>query len=105
MVAAEMCKLRPRGNTGNSPYLPAAQASTLMGVSEALVRDAKRLLRHGDEELLQAVREGVQTVSAAVQEKDPKKRKAQFTLQQCPDEPEGHRAGVAAATPPGFRIA
>src|SRR4029453_1058981 len=80
MVAAEMCKLRPRGNTGNSPYLTAAQASTLMGVSEALVRDAKRLLRHGDEELLQAVREGVQTVSAAVQGKSRKKRKAQFTF-------------------------
>ena len=72
-----MCKLRPRGNTGNSPYLTAAQASTLMGVSEDLVRDAKRLLRHGDEELLQAVREGVQTVSAAVQEKDRKKSKGQ----------------------------
>ena len=80
MVAAEMCKLRPRGNTGNSPYLTAAQASTLMGVSEDLVRDAKRLLRHGDQDLLQAVREGVQTVSAAVQEKDRKKDKAQFTF-------------------------
>src|SRR5262245_63323766 len=80
MVAAEMCKLRPRGNTGNSPYLPAAQASTLMGVSEDLVRDAKRLLRHGDEELLQAVREGIQTVSGAVQEKDRKKSKAQLTF-------------------------
>jgi hypothetical protein len=80
MVAAEMCKLRPRGNTGNSPYLTAAQASTLMGVSEDLVRDAKRLLRHGDEDLLQAVREGLQTVSGAVQEKDRKKIKAQFTF-------------------------
>lgn len=80
MVAAEMCKLRPRGNAGNSPYLTAAQASTLMGVSEDLVRDAKRLLRHGDEELLQAVRQGVQTVSAAVQEKDRKKDKARFTF-------------------------
>ncbi|HEY7041802.1 MAG TPA: ParB N-terminal domain-containing protein [Methylomirabilota bacterium] len=80
MVAAEMCKLRPRGNTGNSPYLTAAQASTLMGVSEDLVRDAKRLLRHGDEDLLQAVREGVQTVSAAVQEKDRKKNKTHFTF-------------------------
>ena len=80
IVAAEMCKLRPRGNTGNSPYLTAAQASTLMGVSEDLVRDAKRLLRHGDEDLLQAVREGVQTVSGAVQEKDRKKNKAQTTF-------------------------
>ncbi len=80
MVAAEMCKLRPRGNTGNSPYLTAAQASTLMGVSEDLVRDAKRLLRHGDEDLLQAVRAGVQTVSAAVQEKDRKKNKTHFTF-------------------------
>src|SRR4029434_5504363 len=49
-------------------------------VRSYLVRDAKRLLRHGDEELLQAVREGVQTVSAAVQEKSRKKRKAQFTF-------------------------
>ena len=80
IVAAEMCKLRPRGNTGNSPYLPAAPASTLMGVSEDLVRDAKRLLRHGDEDLLQAVREGVQTVSGAVQEKDRKKNKVQTTF-------------------------
>jgi ParB-like nuclease family protein len=80
MVAAEMCKLRPRGNTGNSPYLTAAQASTLMGVSEDLVRDAKRLLRHGDKDLLQAVREGVQTVSGAVQEKDRTKSKVQFTF-------------------------
>jgi hypothetical protein len=51
-----------------------------MGVSEDLVRDAKRLLRHGDEDLLQAVREGVQTVSAAVQEKDRKKNKTHFTF-------------------------
>ena len=80
MVAAEMCKLRPRGNTGNSPYLTAAQASTLMGVSEDLVRDAKRLLRHGDEDLLRSVCEGLQTVSAAVQEKDRKKNKARFTF-------------------------
>jgi len=78
MVAAEMCKLRPRGNTGNSPYLTAAQASTLMGVGEDLVRDAKRLLRQGDEELLRAVRDGVQSVSAAVQEK--RKQKAKFTF-------------------------
>jgi hypothetical protein len=80
MVAAEMCKLRPRGNTGNSPYLTAAQASTLMGVSEDLVRAAKRLLRHGDEDLLRAVREGVQTVSGAVQEKDWKRTKARSTF-------------------------
>ena len=78
MVAAEMCKLRPRGNTGNSPYLTAAQASTLMGVGEDLVRDAKRLLRHGDEDILRAVREGVQSVSAAVQEGN--KEKAKFTF-------------------------
>jgi hypothetical protein len=78
MVAAEMCKLRPRGNTGNSPYLTAAQASTLMGVGEDLVKDAKRLLRHGDEELLRSVRDGIQTVSAAVQEK--KRKKAKFTF-------------------------
>jgi hypothetical protein len=73
MVAAEMCKLRPRGNTGNSPYLTAAQASTLMGVGEDLVKDAKRLLSHGDEELLRSVRDGVKTISAAVQEKKGKK--------------------------------
>ena len=77
MVAAEMCKLRPRGNTGNSPYLTAAQASTLMGVGEDLVKDAKRLLRHGDEDILRTVREGLQSVSAAVQEKE---RKAKFTF-------------------------
>jgi len=77
MVAAEMCKLRPRGNTGNSPYLTAAQASTLMGVGEDLVKDAKRLLRHGDEDILRTVREGLQSVSAAVQEK---KKKARFTF-------------------------
>ena len=80
MVAAEMCKLRPRGNTGNSPYLTAAQASTLMGVGEDLVKDAKRLLRHGDEDILRAVREGVQSVSAAAQEKTEKKKKATFTF-------------------------
>ena len=74
MVAAEMCKLRPRGNTGNSPYLTAAQASTLMGVGEDLVKDAKRLLRHGDEDILRTVREGLQSVSAAVQEKEKKSR-------------------------------
>jgi hypothetical protein len=51
-----------------------------MGVSEDLVRDAKRLLRHGDEDLLQAVRAGTQTVSGAVQEKDRKKNKARFTF-------------------------
>ena len=77
MVAAEMCKLRPRGNTGNSPYLTAAQASTLMGVGEDLVKDAKRLLRHGDEDILRTVREGLQSVSAAVQEKE---KKAKFTF-------------------------
>ena len=77
MVAAEMCKLRPRGNTGNSPYLTAAQASTLMGVGEDLVKDAKRLLRHGDEDILRTVREGLQSVSAAVQEKE---KKARFTF-------------------------
>jgi hypothetical protein len=79
MVAAEMCKLRPRGNTGNSPYLTAAQASALMGVGEDLVKDAKRLLRQGDEDILRAVREGLQSVSAAVQEKK-KKRKPTFTF-------------------------
>lgn len=79
MVAAEMCKLRPRGNTGNSPYLTAAQASALMGVGEDLVRDAKHLLRQGDEDILRAVREGLQSVSAAVQEKK-KKTKATFTF-------------------------
>src|SRR5580700_1250812 len=79
IVAAEMCKLRPRGNAGNSPYLTAAQASTLMGVGEDLVKDAKRLLRQGDEDTLRAVREGLQSVSAAVQEKK-KKRKATFTF-------------------------
>src|ERR1700687_1263606 len=77
MVAAEMCKLRPRGNTGNSPYLTAAQASALMGVGEDLVRDAKHLLRSGDTELIRSVRDGVRSVSAAIQEK---KEKARFTF-------------------------
>jgi len=78
LIAAEMCKLRPRGNTGTSPYLTAAQASTLMGVGQDLVKDAKHLLRSGDQELLRSVRDGVQSVSAAVQEK--KKKKATFTF-------------------------
>lgn len=76
IVAAEMCKLRPRGNTGNSPYLTVAQASALMGVGEDLVKDAKRLLRHGDDEVVRSVREGRESVSAAV----PKKKKATFTF-------------------------
>jgi hypothetical protein len=76
LVAAEMCKLRPRGNTGTSPYLTAAQAATLMGVGQDLVKDAKHLLRFGDQELLRSVRDGVQSVSAAVQEK----KKATFTF-------------------------
>lgn len=78
LIAAEMCKLRPRGNTGTSPYLTAAQASTLMGVGQDLVKDAKHLLRSGDRELLRSVRDGVQSVSAAVQEK--KKKKGTFTF-------------------------
>jgi hypothetical protein len=69
LVAAEMCKLRPRGNTGTSPYLTAAQASTLMSVGKDLVNDAKHLLRSGDEELIRSVRDGVRSVSAAIQEK------------------------------------
>ena len=73
IVAAEMCKLRPRGNAGNSPYLTAAQASTLMGVGEDLVKDAKRLLRKGDPEMLRSVRDGLLTVSAAIQESRKKK--------------------------------
>ncbi|HMH77237.1 MAG TPA: ParB N-terminal domain-containing protein, partial [Candidatus Udaeobacter sp.] len=77
LIAAEMCKLRPRGNTGTSPYLTAAQASTLMSVGEDLVKDAKHLLRHGDEELIRSVRDGVRSVSAAIQEK---KEKARFTF-------------------------
>jgi hypothetical protein len=77
LLAAEMCKLRPRGNAGTSPYLTAAQASTLMSVGEDLVKDAKHLLRHGDEELIRSVRDGVRSVSAAIQEK---KEKAQFTF-------------------------
>ena len=79
LIAAEMCKLRPRGNTGTSPYLTAAQASTLMGVGQDLVKDAKHLLRSGDQELLRSVRDGVQSVSAAVQEKK-KKKKPTFTF-------------------------
>lgn len=79
LIAAEMCKLRPRGNTGTSPYLTAAQASTLMGVGQDLVKDAKHLLRSGDQDLLRSVRDGVQSVSAAVQEKK-KKKKATFTF-------------------------
>ena len=78
MVAAEMCKLRPRGNTGNSPYLTAAQAATLMGVGKDLVNDAKLLLRYGDEEILRSVRDGLQSVSAAV--KNREKKKAKFTF-------------------------
>jgi hypothetical protein len=66
LVAAEMCKLRPRGNAGTSPYLTAAQASALMGVGQDLVKDAKHLLRSSDQEVLRAVREGRQSVSAAV---------------------------------------
>ena len=79
LIAAEMCKLRPRGNAGTSPYLTAAQASTLMGVGQDLVKDAKHLLRSGDQDLLRSVRDGVQSVSAAVQEKK-KKKKAGFTF-------------------------
>ena len=79
LIAAEMCKLRPRGNAGMSPYLTAAQASTLMGVGQDLVKDAKHLLRSGDPELLRSVRDGVQSVSAAVQVKK-KKKKASFTF-------------------------
>lgn len=78
LVAAEMCKLRPRGNTGNSPYLTAAQASSLMGVGEDLVKDAKRLLRVGDAEMVRSVREGRQSVSGAV--KESKRSKGQFTF-------------------------
>jgi hypothetical protein len=77
LLAAEMCKLRPRGNAGTSPYLTAAQASTLMSVGEDLVKDAKHLLRHGDEELIRSVRDGVRSVSAAIQEK---KEKARFSF-------------------------
>jgi hypothetical protein len=66
LVAAEMCKLRPRGNAGTSPYLTAAQASALMGVGQDLVKDAKHLLRTAGEEVLRAVRDGKQSVSAAV---------------------------------------
>ena len=79
LIAAEMCKLRPRGNAGTSPYSTAAQASTLMGVGQDLVKDAKHLLRSGDQDLLRSVRDGVQSVSAAVQEKK-KKKKAGFTF-------------------------
>jgi hypothetical protein len=80
LIAAEMCKLRPRGNTGVSPYLTAAQASSLMGVGEDLVKDAKHLVRHGDEELLRSVRDGVQSVTAAVRAARRKKEKASFTF-------------------------
>lgn len=69
IVAAEMCKLRPRGNAGNSPYLTVAQASALMSVGQDLVTDAKRLLREGDEEVVRSVRDGLLSVSAAIQEK------------------------------------
>ena len=77
LVAAEMCKLRPRGNTGTSPYLTAAQASALMSVGEDLVKDAKHLLRGGDEELIRSVRDGVRSVSAAMQ---AKREKARFSF-------------------------
>lgn len=78
MVAAEMCKLRPRGNVGNSPYLTVAQASALMSVGQDLVTDAKRLLRKGDEEVVRSVRDGLLSVSAAIQEK--KKDPPKFTF-------------------------
>jgi len=78
LIAAEMCKLRPRGNTGTSPYLTAAQASTLMGVGQDLVKDAKHLVRSGDQDLLRSVRDGLQSVSAAAQEK--RRKKATFTF-------------------------
>lgn len=78
LIAAQMCKLRPRGNTGTSPYLTAAQASTLMGVGQDLVKDAKHLLRSGDQDLLRSVRDGVQSVSSAAQEK--RRKKASFTF-------------------------
>jgi hypothetical protein len=48
-----------------------------MGVGEDLVNDAKRLLRQGDEDLLRSVRDGLQSVSAAAQEK---KKRAKFTF-------------------------
>jgi hypothetical protein len=48
-----------------------------MGVGEDLVKDAKHLLRHGDQELIRSVRDGVQTVSAAIQEK---RKKARFSF-------------------------
>src|SRR5258705_914493 len=54
LVPAEMCKLRPRGNTGTSPYLTAAQASPLKGGGEDPGPDAKRLARHGAEAQLGA---------------------------------------------------
>jgi hypothetical protein len=57
--------------------LTAAQASTLMSVGKDLVNDAKHLLRSGDEELIRSVRDGVRSVSAAIQEK---KKKAQFSF-------------------------
>jgi hypothetical protein len=78
MVAAEMCKLRPRGNAGNSPYLTVAQASALMSVGQDLVTDAKRLLRKGDEEIVRSVRDGLLSVSAAIQEK--KEAPTKFTF-------------------------
>ena len=77
LVAAEMCKLRPRGNAGTSPYLTAAQASTLMSVGEDLVKDAKHLLRSRRRGAIRSVRDGVRSVSAAIQEK---KEKARFTF-------------------------
>ena len=79
MVAGEMCKLRPRGNAGNSPYLTVAQASTLMGVGRDLVNDAKHLLRNGNGELVRSVREGLLTVSAAIQE-EKQQAKTKFTF-------------------------
>jgi ParB-like nuclease domain len=80
IVAAEMCKLRPRGNAGNSPYLTVAQASALMGVGQDLVSDAKRLLRKGDEEVVRSVRDGLLSVSAAIQEERKKTAAAQFNF-------------------------
>lgn len=99
LVAAEMCKLRPRGNAGTSPYLTAAQASSLMGVGEDLVKDAKHLLRVGDQDLIRSVRDGVRTVSAAVHEK---RQKARFTFlerfaQRLDRALQGHNERDAAA--------
>lgn len=67
LVAAELCRLRGRGNVANSGYLTTAQAAKLMRVSEHIVDDAKRLLRDTHLETLEAVQAGRMSVNKALE--------------------------------------